>query len=79
MQNSPRLPPIGGTETITHRRKHEFIIAPRLSKPVAAAVRRFFPAARIGGEQHTEYKDDDLRLSPFAQRIDFTGFHERAQ
>lgn len=32
-RDPPQLPPISGTETITHRRKHEFIIAPRLSKP----------------------------------------------
>ncbi|TGZ37231.1 Uncharacterized protein DBV15_12294, partial [Temnothorax longispinosus] len=44
----------------------------------AAVHRRFFSAAHTSKKQK-EYKDDNLRLSPLAQRIDFTGFHERAQ
>lgn len=48
----------------------------QLVRPPFAA--RFFPAERTSKKQR-EYKDDNLRLSLLAQRIDFTGFHERAQ
>jgi len=67
-----------GAETINHRRKREFIIS--LGFPAYSAVVRcrFFPTARTSKKQK-EYKDDNLRLSPLAQRIDFTGFHERTQ
>lgn len=65
-------------ETINHRHKHEFIISLGFSARLAVVHRRFFLAARTSKKQK-EYKDDNLRLSPLAQRIDFTGFHERAQ
>ncbi|KYN08670.1 hypothetical protein ALC62_00341 [Cyphomyrmex costatus] len=45
-------------------------------RPPFAAV-SFRP--RATSKKQKEYKDDNLRLSPFAQRIDFTGFHERTQ
>lgn len=65
-------------ETISHRHKYEFIIFPRISARLAVVHRCFFLAARTSKKQK-EYKDDNLRLSPLAQRIDFTGFYERAQ
>lgn len=46
---------------------------------IARVHRSFFPAARARIGEAREYKDDDLRLSLVARRIDFTGFHERAQ
>lgn len=52
--------------------------SPGFSACLAVVHRRFFLTARTAKKQK-EYKDDNLRLSPLAQRIDFTGFHERAQ
>ncbi|EGI60105.1 hypothetical protein G5I_11739 [Acromyrmex echinatior] len=45
----------------------------------AAVSSRLGYAYQRTSKKQKEYKDDNLRLSPFAQRIDFTGFHERTQ
>jgi len=67
-----QLPSISGRKRINHR--HEFIIS--LMFPTRSAAVSFRPdrAYRRTSKKQQEYKDDNLRLSPFAQRIDFTGF-----